>query len=207
MTDESIGLLTLVAQNTWMFSITSIFLVFIGWKVTYNNSARLATRSESKSLVDALAKIINDISDLSIDFWINKSQSAKTNNEPYNGIKINSRVKVDKSVSRLFQMTVFAKMAQAYKYVGLLEERNITFDKAWISYFPEKATLDSEVAYKMLLASRADRVQEILELSKNTINDLYGAFQESHPPSRSINIMKFMKQTNHKIEKWHDSIK
>ena len=40
--------------------LLSIVLVFIGWAVTYNNSAKLATRSESKSLVDALSKLLNE---------------------------------------------------------------------------------------------------------------------------------------------------
>lgn len=207
MAHESHGLLALVAQNTWMFSIASIILVFIGWRVTYSNSSRLATRSESKALVDALAKIINDVSDLSIDYWINKSQFAKSKIESVNGIKLKPRLKVDHSASRLFEMTVFAKMAQGYKYIALLEGRNITFDKSWISLFPEKATLDCEVAYKMALSKRADRVQEILELSKNTINDLYEAFQKSHPPSKDINVINAIKRTGIKIDEWHDSLK
>ena len=41
-----------IQSNTWIFSIGSILLVFIGWKVVYHNAKKIATRSESKALVD-----------------------------------------------------------------------------------------------------------------------------------------------------------
>jgi len=181
-------------------------LVFIGWKVTYSNSARLATRSESKSLVDALSKIVNDIADLSIDFWINKCQNSQKNLESNHGIKIQAKKKHDESAHRLFEMNVFAKMNQAYKYISLLEARGIAFDNSWLSLYPEKVTLDCELAYKMELSTRATRVQEILGVSQNTMNMLYEEFQKNHPPSRGMNIIGFMKKQREKIDEWHRSL-
>ncbi|EFF5321259.1 hypothetical protein BBD90_005287, partial [Escherichia coli] len=68
-----------VSTYAWMFSVVSIILVFIGWFVTYNNSLKIATRSESKSIIDAIAKILNEISDLSLDYWVNKSTPPDSN--------------------------------------------------------------------------------------------------------------------------------
>ncbi|HDG1685461.1 TPA: hypothetical protein PFE28_001393 [Kluyvera cryocrescens] len=204
---QSIGLLQLVAQNAWMFSVTSILLVFIGWKVTYSNSARLATRSESKSLVDALAKIVNDIADLSIDFWLNKCQSSQGDTVEKHGIKMQCKIKQNKSTHRLFEMNVFAKMNQAYKYIGLLEARGVVFDNSWLSLYPEKVTLNCESAYKMEISKRAACVQEILGVSQSTMNMLYEAFQKNHPPSKGMDILGFIKRQNAKIDEWHQSLK
>ncbi|WP_142966293.1 hypothetical protein [Klebsiella aerogenes] len=200
------GLLQLVAQNAWMFSCTSIILVFVGWWVTYSNSARLATRSESKSLVDALAKIVNDIADLSIDFWLNKCHEQKGAPVVTHGIKLKCKQTPDKSAHRLFEMNVFAKMNQAYKYVGLLEARGVTFDNSWFSLYPEKATLDCESAHIMELSKRAARVQEILGVSQTTMNMLYEAFQQNHPPSKKVNIIGYIKRQRDKIDDWHRTL-
>ncbi|ELW9442858.1 hypothetical protein QEG60_004022 [Pluralibacter gergoviae] len=206
MVNQPVGLLQLVAQNAWMFSCTSIVLVFVGWKVTYSNSSRLATRSETKSLVDALAKIVNDIADVSIDFWINKCQNGQASAIYSHGIKIQSKRKQDKSTYRLFEMNVFAKMNQAYKYISLLEARGIDFDNSWLSLYPEKVTLDCESAHQMDLSVRATRVQEILGVSQDTMNMLYEAFQKSHPPSKGMTIVEYVKKERMKIDEWLRSL-
>lgn len=121
MVKEQPGLLDLVAQNTWVFSLASIVLVFIGWAVTYNNSAKLATRSESKSLVDALSKLLNEVSDLAIDYWLDRCKSPKPVIKNMNGIKIKTKIKHDEASSQMFIMTVFTKINQSIKYIELLD--------------------------------------------------------------------------------------
>ncbi|HBU6575460.1 hypothetical protein [Citrobacter amalonaticus] len=204
MVKEQQGLLDLVAQNMWVFSLASIVLVFIGWAVTYNNSAKLATRSESKSLIDSLCKLVNDISDISIDYWLNKSQANKKSCKNKHGIRIIHTG--DDSVSQLFIMNIFAKMNQAVKYIELLEGRGIKFDKKVLPMLLSKVTLDCEDAAKMTQAKRAARVQEILAISQDTMNHIYITFQNNHPPSRPFNIFKIISLKWEDIYKWYKQL-
>lgn len=207
MTKPEIGLLTLVAQNTWMFSLTSIFLVFIGWKVAYRNSAKLATRSESKSLIDALSKLINEISDASITYWLNTSKVETNQSTNFSErLTLARQSKSKKDAPHLFIMNVMARANQATRYVELLRVRGIELDYEELSLLLEKVTLDCETAFKMSDFQRAARVQEILDAAMNVIDRAHHHFQCAHPPS--INKLKShsLKSFYAKVEAWHKSL-
>lgn len=206
MVKEQPGLLDLVAQNTWVFSLASIVLVFIGWAVTYNNSAKLATRSESKSLVDALSKLLNEVSDLAIDYWLDRCKSPKPVIKNMNGIKIKTKIKHDEASSQMFIMTVFTKINQSIKYIELLDARGIHIDNLFIADFLTKVTLDCETAHNMTQQERASRVQEILSLSSEVMNQVYSQFQNNHLPSKPLHLLKFLKEKWSVVERWHKSL-
>ncbi|WP_297207407.1 hypothetical protein [uncultured Pluralibacter sp.] len=205
MVKPETGLLDTVAHNTWMFSLTSIVLVFVGWAVTYNNSVKLATRSESKSLVDSLCKLIHEISDISIEYWLNKSHKQKNINRK-NGIRQTVKHFDDGTQSRLFVMNVFAKMNQSVKYIELLDGRGIHIDKSVFPLFLSKVTLDCEKSISLSPQERAARVQEILAYSQESMNHIYTVFQNHHRPSKPLRPLYFMRQKWKEIEKWYDDL-
>lgn len=206
MAAKSDGLLAIVAQNTWVFNFVGIILVFVGWFVAYNNAAKLATRSESKSLVDALSKLINEVNDLSINYWLDSSKQQKYETKNVNGIKIKKKLKHDESLSQTFIMNVFTKMTQSLKYIELLDKRGIHIESSFITDFLIKVTLDCEVAHRMPTQERAARVQEILSLSSEAMNQVYTQFQLNHMPSKPLNIVGSIKAKWSIVSDWYKSI-
>ncbi|MDU1378948.1 MAG: hypothetical protein E6944_19880 [Klebsiella michiganensis] len=200
------GLLALVAQNTWVFNFVGVVLVFIGWHVAYNNAAKLATRSESKSLVDALSKLINEVSDLAIEYWLEGCQSPKPEIKKVNGIRITSKIKHDETLSQLFIMSVFTKMNQSVKYIELLDKRGIHIESSLVAEFLTKVTLDCEIAHSMPSQERASRVQEILALSSDAMNQVYSQFQNNHLPSKPLNLIKIVKLKWTAIDEWYKGL-
>lgn len=206
MAAKSDGLLAIVAQNTWVFNFVGIILVFVGWFVAYNNAAKLATRSESKSLVDALSKLINEVNDLSISYWLDSSKQQKYETKKINGIKIRQKLKHDESLSQTFIMNVFTKMTQSLKYIELLDKRGIHIETSFITDFLIKVTLDCEVAHTLPSQERAARVQEILSLSSEAMNQVYTQFQLNHMPSKPLNIVGLIKTKWSIVSDWYNSI-
>ncbi|HDL3604576.1 TPA: hypothetical protein PW806_001476 [Citrobacter braakii] len=206
MASKSDGLLGLVAQNTWIFNFAGVVLVFVGWYVAYNNAAKLATRSESKSLVDALSKLLNEVSDLAIDYWLDRCKSPKSVVKIVNGIKIKTQIKHDEVSSQMFIMTVFTKINQSIKYIELLDARGIHIENSFIADFLTKVTLDCETAHNMTQQERASRVQEILSLSSEAMNQVYSQFQNNHLPSKPLHLLKLLKEKWSVVEKWHKSL-
>ncbi|WP_065357641.1 hypothetical protein [Kluyvera georgiana] len=206
MAAKSDGLLGLVAQNTWIFNFAGVVLVFVGWYVAYNNAAKLATRSESKSLVDALSKLLNEVTDLAIDYWLDRCKSPKSIVKIVNGIKIKTQIKHDDASSQMFIMSVFTKINQSIKYIELLDARGIHIENSFIADFLTKVTLDCETAHNMTQQERASRVQEILSLSSEAMNQVYSQFQNNHLPSKPLHLFKFLKEKWSVVEKWYKSL-
>lgn len=70
-----------VGQYSWCITLISVFLALRGWSVAYKNAIKLATRSESKSIVDSISKLVTEILDLSLDFWLNKASANDDKND------------------------------------------------------------------------------------------------------------------------------
>ncbi|HDU2391850.1 TPA: hypothetical protein RE084_003009 [Klebsiella pneumoniae] len=117
-----------IQSNTWIFSIGSILLVFIGWKVVYHNAKKIATRSESKALVDHVLKLSNESVDIAIKYWSSKDDAD------------------DDFImtSRAFTISFGSKMSQILNFIGNLERRDICIDYALAASFQDDATLSVE---------------------------------------------------------------
>ncbi|MGL4747607.1 MAG: hypothetical protein ACRCYF_07730, partial [Shewanella sp.] len=171
-----------VGQYSWCIALVSICLVFFGWRVAYNNAIKLATRSESKSIIDSISKLVTEISDLSLDFWLNKSS---VNDEKSDGSERDDNSRVKENQSAIFVWNVLAKAQQVYKLSKILKVRGLSVPDDLLSTVHEKATLDCETAYKMKPEERIVRAQEIINACMQDIECLYESFQKQHPPAEA----------------------
>ncbi|MEI2683824.1 hypothetical protein [Erwinia aphidicola] len=182
----------------WMFSLTSVLLVFIGWRVTYSNQMRLATRSESKSIVDALAKVINEISDVSIGYWL-KSSSSLDSGDPSS--KPRSVI-----LATEYIMIVMAKSTQATRYINLLSQRGMLAYTPDISILIEKATLDCETAFMNLPEVRTQRTNDLMLACMEMMEGIYDQFQASYPPTSNKSAFSKINDKFAEIDEWHSNL-
>lgn len=161
---------TEIQSNTWVFSFGSILLVLIGWKVVYHNAKKIATRSESKALIDHVLKLSNESVEIAIKFWSSKDE------EEENFIM----------TSRAFTITFGAKMSQILNFIGNLERRDISIDYALAANFQDDATLYAENKKNMTLEEKHEKCQLIVESSLRFIGNLYHEFEKTHPPYAKV---------------------
>lgn len=152
-------------QNFSWFSLLSPFLVIAGWLVVYNNAKRLATRSETKSMLDDAIKIINEIESISVTYWLSgrKERSDHENHE----------------------LIVLAKQSIFQNRLSLLKERKmiLTDDVTnHLSLLIEYAILDCESADRMPADKRREITQNLLSSSTNLIKSLYTCYMNTYKP-------------------------
>lgn len=188
-----------MAQYAWMFSVTSIALVFVGWWVTYCNAMRIATRSESKSIVDSLTKLVSELADISIDYWLKKVSHITPPPESLHG----SVVPVEAAE---YLTVLLAKASQAGHYFKLLNIRGIEADASKLSAVLEKTSLDCEIAYCQSASERCVRANEIMSVCMEVIEDIHSNFQAAYPPSKHISPIVWYKSKVKEIEEWHASM-
>ncbi|HBA8275030.1 TPA: hypothetical protein J1063_003683, partial [Escherichia coli] len=152
-----------VSSYAWMFSVVSITLVFIGWYVTYNNALKVATRSESKAIIDAVAKILNEISDIAIDYWVNKSTPPDFN--PFKKKELKSFVGGVTPSAKLYLTAIHAKSIQINKYMEFLRARNLAISDSYFTQVLIKATIDCEKSYQFNKSYRVIRAQDVTSAS------------------------------------------
>lgn len=196
--------LTGVSTYAWMFSVVSIILVFIGWFITYNNSLKIATRSESKSIIDAIAKILNEISDLSLDYWVNKSTPPESN--PFKKKSFKNSKGVHTPSAKIFLTAIHGKSIQINKYIKLLEERGLTITISYFSSVIDEATMECEKSYCFNKSYRVLRAQSVSSACVEFMMHLYNSFQENHPPRRPVYILKTLKQWDCYLDEWHSEL-
>lgn len=193
-----------VGQYSWCIALVSVCLVLFGWRVAYKNAIKLATRSESKSIVDSISKLVTEISDLSLDFWLNKSS---VNDDKSDESKEESSSRTKESQSAIFLLNVLAKAQQVSKLTEILKVRGLSVPDNLLSTVLEKATLDCERAYKMKPEVRTVRAQEIINSCMQDIQCLHESFQKQHPPAKQETFLHMAKRKYLEIDDWHDGMK
>ncbi|EFE98278.1 hypothetical protein [Serratia odorifera] len=191
-----------ISKYAWVFSVASIVLVFIGWRVVYGNAKRLATRSESKSLIDATSKLVNEISDLSIEYWLRKSKETSGAKTKSGHIKGSSKATASNE-SMLYVMNIMAKISQASRYIEILKKRGLELDDKHLAMICEKATLDCETASRLSISSCALRAHETMAACLDTLASMYGSFENCHPPSQEYSVITTIKEKLEKMDQWH----
>ena len=186
-----------MSKYGWMFSFTSVVLVFVGWAVTYSNQMKIATRAETKSLVDALAKVINEISDVSINFWLKKTSE-------FDPLDPALSSKAENAASEHI-MIIFSKSNQASRYFTLLEQRGVGIESR-VSTLILSSTYECEEAHKLSPSSRSDRTSDIMNECINMMGEVYDHFQIKYPPSSHKKIWERIKEKSEEIDEWHKSL-
>ena len=201
--EEAVSVLAQVGQYSWCIALVGICVGLYGWRVAYKNSIKLATRSESKSLIDSVSKLVNDISDLSIDFWLNKSSSIGDGN---NDEQMQKEILIKANQSSSYLFNVLAKALQITKISEVLALRGLLIPDNLLASVLEKTTLDCETAYKMNDAVRTQRTQEIVSSCTDVIHALYKTFQHYHPPAKQVSFFQVIRKKYKEIDDWHKSL-
>jgi hypothetical protein len=156
-----------IQQNTWIFSLGAWVLVLIGWRVVYRNAVKMATRSESKAIIDHLVKLTNEASENAVDYWSSSPESDAS---------------ASRNVSRIFTISFGAKMSQIQNFMGILSHRNIKIDYLKLSDIQSSATLRAEGRDITDSEVKLEKCQEIVDDCMAFIEHLYVCFELTHPP-------------------------
>lgn len=158
--------ITDIQSNTWFFSVSGLVFVLIGWRVVYRNAKKIATRGESKSLVDHLIKPSNEICELSVKFWMD-----------FEGKDI-------KVQALAYNIAVGAKVSQLEDFVSILINREINVDYDLLANFSASATLDSERRDALTFDERSEKCQGCVNDGMTFIKHIFKRFEQRHPPQK-----------------------
>lgn len=142
--------------------LTGPTLVIIGWVVIYRNARKIATRSETKSLIDDVISILNAMESLATEYWLSGRQS---------------RMETEQ-----FIVIFNAKLLTLNSRLEVLKARKVNVNNVNIGDLYEQMTLDCEQVDRMPTAEKYQKVQKILEGLNNAAASLYQEFQNAHQP-------------------------
>jgi len=162
-----------IQSNTWVFSLGGLLLVFIGWKVVYHNAKKIATRAESKALIDHMLKINNEAVDIAIKYW------SSENDADYS------------SSARAYTISFGAKISQALNFIGNLKKRDIDINYDLVALFQNDATLYVEKKSTMTPEEKHEKCQLIVDSSLVFIEHIYNEFEKTHPPYTKVKYFPY----------------
>ncbi|MDJ0042941.1 hypothetical protein [Pantoea allii] len=179
-----------MSEYTWVLSSISILLVFIGWGVVYFNARRIATRAETKSLIDNLIKTIDGISDVSVDFWL-----SMPNDESKEQFKVHK-----------YSLLISSKLAQASCFFQFIKARGVCVSDDLLAEMNDKATLDCERVFLLSEQDSAVKAQGIKEKCTSAIEHLFVEFERTHPPSSHKSLVGHVSDLCRCLEMWSSSL-
>lgn len=160
-----------VQTYTWVISLASLGMVFVGWRVVYRNAKKIATRSESKAITDHLIKLINEIIDLSVTYWM--------------------KDECEHSGSLRYNLAVSAKTTQLDDFITILSKRDVNVEREYLATFTTVATLDSEQKSSFDIQKRSEKCQNCVDEGMRLISHIYQSFEKRHPPQKIAKVVEF----------------
>ena len=158
---------TTLSQDTLFdISIPSLILIIVGWCVIYHNAKKLATRNETKSLIDELVSQIDKLEKLTTDYWLSGRQS---------------RLDTD-----AYLLLINAKTQLISSRLKTISHRKIDISGVDLSCLSELMTLNCEDVDKHSLDEKREQMQSFLNEVNEGIESLYSEFYKSYKPSFPI---------------------
>ncbi|WP_419244253.1 hypothetical protein ACN08P_17340 [Photobacterium leiognathi subsp. mandapamensis] len=152
----------------------SLLFVIIGWSIVYNNAKKLATRNETKALIDDTVKVINQLEDLTVTYWLAGRKS---------------RIDTDE-----FILLTSAKIQTLSYKLKIVEQRDIDISCINFSKLATLMTLNCEdVDWRKTEDNRA-QVQLFLEEVNSQVASIYAEFQHKYKPSIPARIGRAISQ-------------
>ncbi|NRA79666.1 MAG: hypothetical protein HRU18_15775 [Pseudoalteromonas sp.] len=141
------------------------FLVLLGWRIIYLNAKKFATRTESKSLLDTVIKLYDEIDQLAVDFWLGDINEVEPNN---------------------YLMLVMSKFETLNNRISDLEKRKVLTNKTELIDYYSALTLNCELIKSTHISVCTENVQKILEKSRKNVSRLYSSFNNTYRPTYNI---------------------
>jgi hypothetical protein len=152
-----------VETSKTYFPYVTFALIIIGWNVIYRNAKRLATRNETKSLIDDAMKSLQILEDLTLNYWLSRNESS---------------MKADE-----FQLLVAARLEAFNNQLQQIQRRNINIDDVDLANLSEFMTLNCESVDITHVDEHRIQVQYFLEQANLSRVSLFNDFENRHKPS------------------------
>ncbi|MFA0263182.1 hypothetical protein AB4497_12055 [Vibrio cyclitrophicus] len=156
--------LTILSNYSWLLSLV---IVMVGWYVIYRNACKIATRSESKALVDTALSQLESATKLALDYWLS-----------------GRRVRDDFST---YELTVMGSITRLAITIEVLEQRglNLTEINDKLGEFSKVSTLDAERINSLAVEDTHFRASQVNEVSMQVTTELLDSFHEKYKPSKT----------------------
>ena len=180
-----------MSNYSWIFSLVGNILVLMGWLVVYNNAKRIASRAETKSLIDNVSKLVNEISEGSIAYWLTAGRA-------------DGGVAASKE-STLYLLKIMSKISQSAEYTEIIKKRGISISDRTFSEIISTTTLNCEKAHLYDAFGRQIKAQECLDSCAFALRHIYSEFEKAHPPSSHLSLFDKLRQFSTKVDKWYEN--
>ncbi|HIF9481643.1 hypothetical protein ACWU37_10775 [Photobacterium damselae subsp. damselae] len=152
----------------------SLLLVIIGWLIVYNNAKKLATRNETKALIDDTVRVMNQLEDLTVTYWLAGRKS---------------RIDTDE-----FILLTSAKIQILSYKLNIVEQRKVDISCINFSKLSTLMTLNCEDVDRRKAEENRKQVQMFLEEVNSQVASIYSEFQQMYKPSIPAKIKKAIKK-------------
>jgi hypothetical protein len=146
--------------------IASILLVIIGWNIIYYNAKRIATRNESKSIVDDAVKIIDDIEKTTTEYWLS-----------------GRKARIESSI---YLILALSKITTLYGRLDILKRRGLDTSSLSMAMLVEHMTLDCEKVDQISDEAKRSQMELFLESSNRFVDNLYLTFEKRYAPANGL---------------------
>lgn len=153
-----------ISQYSWIFTIfTSVLFVVIGWTVVYWNARKLATRTETKSLLDKAVTQLEGLTVLATKFWLDGRKERLDHDH--------------------FQLLIMGQISRLGLTIQVLNKRGLQISFDLLSQLTTSMTLDCEKANTMEKSECHLRGHVINDISMELTNYFIACFQEKYKPN------------------------
>jgi hypothetical protein len=144
--------------------LLALSFTVIGWFIVYRNARRLATRSETKSFIDDLMKLVAELEKVSVDFWLAEDDK--------------------RTEHRHYQMLMLARLELLDQKIKVIQERSIVIEELveHVGFFHDGILLDCESVESMAFDDRIEKANDVLSYGKEIQTSLYKKFAKKYPP-------------------------
>lgn len=144
--------------------LCSAVIALIGWHVLFNNAKKLASRSETYTIISAINGLLKEVKKASDDFWLKK----KNNDSPI-----------------AYDTFVALKLREVQDLLKILSGRHLSSEDGAKAVYPVRSacTLESTKASEMSdFQERAKILRGIYGVISICETEIYKAFEQKYPP-------------------------
>ncbi|WP_417707144.1 hypothetical protein [Rheinheimera aquimaris] len=153
-----------VSKYSWIFTIcSSVLFIVIGWAVVYWNAKKLATRNETKSLLDKAISQLESLTVLATEYWLG-GRKERLDDDHY-------------------QLLVMAQISRLGLTLNILNARGLGISFDLLAHLTTLTTLDCEKANTMEKSLCHTRGHELNNVSMELTNHFINAFQNKYAPN------------------------
>lgn len=149
----------------WLYPTSiSVLLIFIGWKVVFNNAKKIASRNETYAIVNRIITLLGDIQKLSESFWL----QAQFQEQP-----------------QYYDLLALSKIKLIRSKLEILENRRVDINDIQTLIFPirKACTINSYKIASLSENEKREQIQSILNATSEFETLLDEKMKTIFPPN------------------------